>query len=95
MNKEKEKEKDAIIKELSISYKYSNNDISKILKNKGFKINIRILVARIKYFRWNAIIDSIENWEHEPNEKTIILIDNYINEYPDCWRSLRLKNSFS
>ena len=91
----KEKEKDAIIKELSISYKYSNNDISKILKDKGFKINIRILVARIRYFRWDAIIDSIENWEYKPNEKTIILINNYINEYPDCWRTLRLKNSFS
>ena len=91
----KEKEKDAIIKKLSINYNYSNTDISKILKDKGFKINIRTLAARIRYFRWDAIIDSIENWEHKPNEKTIILIDNYINTYPNCWRTLRLKNSFS
>ena len=91
----KEKEKDAIIKELSISYKYSNKDISKILNNKGFKINIRTLASQIKYFRWNAIIESIEKDACKPSEKTINLMDSYFNEYPDCRRTLAVKNSFS
>ena len=91
----KEKERDAIIKELSISYNYNNKDISKILNNKGFKINIRTLASQIKYFRWKAIIESIDNAGYKLNEKTINLMDNYFNTYPDCWRTLAVKNSFS
>ena len=91
----KEEERDAIIKELSVSYNYSNEDIFKILKDKGFKINIHILVSRIKYFRWNAIFESLENGGWVINEKSIILIDNYLNNYPDCWRTLAVKNSYS
>ena len=89
------KEKEAIIKELSVSYKYSNKDISKILKDKKFKIDNRILPSQIKNFRWNAIIESIENNACKPNEKTINLMDSYFKTYPDCWRTLAVKNSFS
>ena len=93
-------ERDTFIKELSVSYNYNIKDISKILKDKGFKINIRTLASQIKYFRWVAIIESIENDNIENdkckvNETTIKLIDNYFNEYPDCWRTLAVKNSFS
>ena len=79
------KERDAIIKELSVSYNHSIKDISKILKDKGFKINARILKSQIRYFRWEAIIESITiGGLYKPSEKTIILIYNYLNNYPDC-----------
>ncbi|NKQ38522.1 MAG: hypothetical protein HF967_03445 [Methanosarcinales archaeon] len=85
------KERDAIIKELSVNYSYTDKDIFKILKDKGFKIDIRLLASQIKYFRGNAIIKSIENGGWLLNEKTIILMDNYLNKYPDWCKTLTLK----
>ena len=95
MNNNKETEREALIKELSTNYNYSNKDISQILKDKGFKMNIRLLASQIKYFRWNAIIESLEQDGFKINEKSINLIDNYLNEYPNCWRTLAVRNSCS
>ena len=78
------KERDTIIKELSTNYTYSTKDIFKILKDKGFKINNYILASQIKYFRGNAIIESLECGGFKINEKSITLMDNYLNEYSDC-----------
>jgi len=91
----KEKKREAIIKKLSVSYIHSDKDIYRILKDKGFKINVRTLASQIRYYRWNAIIESLECGEYKINEKAIILMDNYLNYYPDCRRSLAVKNSFS
>ena len=88
----KEKERDAIIKELSTNYNYNYKDISKILKDKGFKMNILTLASQIRYFRWNAIIESER---YKSNEETFNLMNKYFKAYPDCYRTLAVKNLFS
>ena len=88
----KEKERDAIIKKLSTNYNYNYKDISKILKDKGFKMNILTLASQIRYFRWNAIIESER---YKSNEETLNLMDKYFKAYPDCYRTLAAKNLFS
>ena len=92
MDNEKQKERDALIKELSTNYNYNPQDISKILKKKGFKTNILTLASQIRYFRWEAIIESER---HKSNEETLNLMDKYFNKYPDCYRTLAAKNLFS
>ena len=92
MDNEKQKERDVLIKELSTNYNYDPKDISKILKNKGFKMNILVLASQIRYFRWEAIIESER---YKPNEETLNLMDKYFNKYPDCPRTLAVKNLFS
>jgi hypothetical protein len=92
MGNEKQKERDALIKELSSNYNYNPKDIYKILKDKGFKMNIHALASQIRCFRWDAIIESER---YNSNEETLKLMDEYFNKYPDCYRTLSVKNLFS
>ena len=90
----KKKERDAIIKELSVSYNHSIKDISKILKDKSFKIDPRILESQMRYFRWDAIMESMEQGGYMINEKSVNLMNNYLDKYPDCYRTLAVKGLF-